>query len=534
MNQIMDEIKKGYLNEFDYNEFQILKKISDGSSEIENLEKIFENDNVIRFYGITKGIFTEHLKEIKDDFWPYKQRIATEIATGMKFIHAANIVHCDLNSKNIMHQDGKFMIIDFSSSMSLENQSKPTLKIAEENVAYVDPKFFNPTLKDIKYDKSSDIYSLGVIFWEISSGRPPFSDQPELKDTKNLKTLLTLKNRENPINLTPVDYKELYCDSWNPDPKKRPSIEDVIRRLNEIEFENVYQKTDYIPEISLGEAFGKTQSMSKDEACLLVTKGSSTQDLHIFLPPGKISLGRGNSNHVIIRDQEIAKEHASIIVSEQGVVEINELGTESGISINGEKLGFRTSRLLIRDDVISMGRSEFQYLPTGEYKSRIDIPLSIYNKDYFLKKLKDEFKNSKENERDLSLLFFDLDNFGKINKQYNHEVGDDVLKELTNFIKNKLVRSKDIFARYGGDEFTILLKDTNKMDAFKIAEKIRSSVEAHFHSFNYNKKKLSVTLSIGVSEMNSSVKTYDDLRLQADNASKKAKESWPQSNNHMG
>ncbi|CAG8480314.1 8259_t:CDS:10 [Gigaspora rosea] len=345
-------------------------------------------------YCIGKNL-REHLKEIKDDFWPYKQRIATEIATGMKFIHAANIVHCDL--------------------------------------------------------------------------------------TKDLKTFLTLKNRENPINLNPVDYKELYCDSWNPDPKKRPSIEDVIRRLNEIEFENVYQKTDYIPEISLGEAFRKTQSMSKDEACLLVIKGSSTQDLHIFLPPGKISLGRGNSNHVIIRDQEIAKEHASIIVSEQGVVEINELGTESGISINGEKLGFRTSRLLIRDDVISMGRSEFQYLPTGEYKSRIDIPLSIYNKDYFLKKLKDEFKNSKENERDLSLL-------------------------------------------YGGDEFTILLKDTNKMDAFKIAEKIRSSVEAHFHSFNYNKKKLSVTLSIGVSEMNSSVKTYDDLRLQADNASKKAKE----------
>ncbi|RIB28078.1 hypothetical protein C2G38_2060227, partial [Gigaspora rosea] len=83
-----------------------------------------------------------------------------------------------------MHQDGKFIIIDFSSSMSLENQSKPTLKIAEENVAYVDPKFFNPTLKDIKYDKSSDIYSLGVIFWEISSGRPPFSDQPELKDKR--------------------------------------------------------------------------------------------------------------------------------------------------------------------------------------------------------------------------------------------------------------------------------------------------------------------------------------------------------------
>ncbi|KAF0489003.1 GGDEF domain-containing protein [Gigaspora margarita] len=564
----MDEIKKGHLKEFNYNEFEILRKISDGSSEvnlaymkdndkhvvlkflkckrdeyckkfqieIENLKKIFENDSVIKFYGITKEPskqfhsmvlqyyfgknLREHLKEIKGD-WSYKQRMATEIATGMKFIHAANIVHCDLNSKNIMHQDGKLIIIDFSSSMSLENQSEPTLKIAEENVAYVDPKFFNPMLNDNKYDKSSDIYSLGVIFWEISSGRPPFSNKPELKDTKKLKTFLALENRENAINLTPVDYKELYCDSWNPDPKKRPSIEDVISRLNDIEFDCKYQDSNYIPEISLRNSFGKNQPISKDEACLLVTKGS-TQDLHIFLSPGKISVGRGNSNDVIIRDQEIAKKHASIIVNYQGKVEINELGTESGIYINGEKLGFRTSRLLIRDDVISMGRSEFQYLPTGEYKSRIDEPLSIYNKAYFLKKLENEFKNSKENKRDLSLLFFDLDHFKNINDQNDHMAGDYVLKELTNFIQNKYVRSKDIFAKYGGDEFIILLKDTNKMIAFEIAEKIRSSVETH--SFIYNRMKLSVTLSIGVSEMNSSVKTYNDLLLHADIASKKAKE----------
>src|SRR5260364_132865 len=115
-----------------------------------------------------------------------------------------------------MLHDGRFVIIDFGSSMSLKNQTEPTLKITAENIAYVDPKFFDITRDDNKYDQSSDIYSLGVIFWEISSGRPPFSDRLELKDTKKLKRFLALDGREDHIYLTPVDFKELYCDSWNP------------------------------------------------------------------------------------------------------------------------------------------------------------------------------------------------------------------------------------------------------------------------------------------------------------------------------
>ncbi|CAG8786171.1 40710_t:CDS:2, partial [Gigaspora margarita] len=573
------EITKVY-REFDYNEFKFLRNISDGSSEINlfymktiehvvlkflkynnpdeyyrrfrteimNLTKIWQNDNVnnvIKFYGVTKEPskkfhsmvlqycfgknLKEYLKEKKfsDGDWFYKKRIATEIATGLKFIHEANVVHCDLNSKNIMIHGGKSVIIDFSSSMSLESQTEPTLKITKENVAYVDPKFFNPTCNDNNYDKYSDIYSLGVIFWEISSGRAPFSDKSELKDIKKLKTFLALENREDPVNLTPVDYKELYCDSWNPDPKKRPSIDKVISHLKSIEFECVYQNSNYIPEIFFGIAFWNIfQSTSKDSACLAVTKESavikeSSQNTYIFLPQGEISVGRSNLNDVIVRDQEIAKEHATIIVNDQGV-EIIDLGSDSGIFINGEKLDFRTSYSLTKDDVISIGRSEFQYLPAREYKNRMDNFLWIYNYDYFMERLKNEFRNAKENNRNLSLLFFDLNHFKSINDQMGHIAGNYALKELANLIQKNHIRSEDIFARYGGDEFTILLKDADINLAFKIAEEIRASVEGH--AFIYNEIRLSVTLSIGVSEMNSSVKTCDELLLYADNALKKAKE----------
>ncbi|CAG8637061.1 8445_t:CDS:2 [Dentiscutata erythropus] len=471
MNPIIDEIGKGYLKEFKYNEFQIIKRISDGSSEvflaymetnhkhvvikflkcnqdeceyykkfrreIANLKKIFQNDNVNGFYGVTKDplkkfhsmvlqFFSdknlrEHLKEEKGE-WFYKKQMATEIAT----------------------------------------------------------------------------------------------------DIKKLKTFLALENREVPIHLTPVDYKELYCDSWNSDPEKRPSINEVINRLKDIEFDCLYQDSDYIPEISLGSSFRNIiQFTSNNAACLEVIKGSAL-NLYIFLPPGEISVGRSNSNDVIIKDNKIARKHARIIVNNQGQVEINELGSDYGTFINGKKLDFRTSCPLTKDDVISMGHSEFQYLPIGEYKNRIDEPLLIYNKTYFSKKLENVFKNSKENKRDLSLLFFDLDHFKSINDQNDHLTGDYALKELANLIQKNHVRSEDIFARYGGDEFTILLKDADINLASKIAEEIRASVEGH--PFIYNETQLSVTLSIGVSEMNSSVKTFDELLLYADNASKKAKE----------
>ncbi|CAG8786833.1 24955_t:CDS:2, partial [Gigaspora rosea] len=89
----------------------------------------------------------EHLKEeyvIKSD-WSYRIKMGTDIATGLQYIHAESLVHCDLNSKNIMFHDGRFVIIDFGSSMSLKNLTEPTLKITAENIAYMDPKFFDPT-----------------------------------------------------------------------------------------------------------------------------------------------------------------------------------------------------------------------------------------------------------------------------------------------------------------------------------------------------------------------------------------------------
>jgi len=96
---------------------------------------------------------------------------------------------------------------------------------------------------------------------------------------------------------------------------------------------------------------------------------------------------------------------------------------------------------------------------------------------------------------DLSVLMVDIDNFKKINDTYGHQFGDDVLKNISFSIKEN-TRKDDLVARFGGEEFCVILPHTNKEEASQIAEKIRASVQAK--KFNYVNQVATFTVSIGV------------------------------------
>ncbi|CAG8720405.1 2786_t:CDS:2, partial [Cetraspora pellucida] len=270
----LSDIKHAYLktNEYDLHAFiKFLKEYEEDEyynkfiREIENLRNIGVNENVIKFLGVTKDPYknfyslvlqccgnknlSDHLKEVQKIGWLDKIKIGKDIANGLAYIHVENIILRNLSSKNIINDNGKFVITDFNSAVSLESlEELTTIKITEKNVAYMDPKIFN---RADTVNKSSDIYSLGVILWEISSGRPPFSNN-QLNIEEFMRTL-ELGKRELPINLTPVDYKDLYCDAWNKDHHKRPPIKEVISCLKDVELDleyHVYQDYDYIPKIS--------------------------------------------------------------------------------------------------------------------------------------------------------------------------------------------------------------------------------------------------------------------------------------------
>ncbi|WP_166668723.1 ligand-binding sensor domain-containing diguanylate cyclase [Halanaerobium saccharolyticum] len=109
--------------------------------------------------------------------------------------------------------------------------------------------------------------------------------------------------------------------------------------------------------------------------------------------------------------------------------------------------------------------------------STIDSLTKIYNRHYFNNKFKDLFALGKRSKTPLSLIIFDLDKFKSINDNYGHLVGDQVLKTAALRAKNILNRNTDFIARYGGDEFVIVLFDTEKSGAEQVISDVKKAIE---------------------------------------------------------
>lgn len=120
----------------------------------------------------------------------------------------------------------------------------------------------------------------------------------------------------------------------------------------------------------------------------------------------------------------------------------------------------------------------------------------------------------------LSIIFFDIDYFKKINDTYGHDVGDIVLKKVAEFIK-KSVRVGDIVSRWGGEEMVVLLLGANESEAKEKADKIREGIENLVFE---EVSDLKVTISAGVSEYSQGL-SYEKIIKNADSALYKAKET---------
>ncbi len=123
---------------------------------------------------------------------------------------------------------------------------------------------------------------------------------------------------------------------------------------------------------------------------------------------------------------------------------------------------------------------------------------NLYNSRYFYSQLKGEVERSNRYNHSLSLLLLDIDNFKKYNDSYGHLEGDKVLVRLGKVIKSCL-RAMDSAYRYGGEEFTVILPETEGAEAATVAERIRAAVEAlEFEPIEGDLVK--ITISVGVTE----------------------------------
>ena len=163
---------------------------------------------------------------------------------------------------------------------------------------------------------------------------------------------------------------------------------------------------------------------------------------------------------------------------------------------------------------MSVACSRAKHFEDAQHCAITDLLTSLYNKAYFLEAIKTEIARGKRNQKPLSLIMFDFDNFKELNDTKGHIEGDRILKEIGMLLKEQ-IRSMDIPCRYGGEEFTVILPETAQDDAFSIAERLRKSVEDAFSGLT--------TISLGVVTcMNSSIDANNMVK-QADAALYKAK-----------
>jgi diguanylate cyclase len=167
----------------------------------------------------------------------------------------------------------------------------------------------------------------------------------------------------------------------------------------------------------------------------------------------------------------------------------------------------------LNSQLVEIGRSL-------DLAGRIDPMTCLSNRRDIMQKIEREFSRAERHLRAFSVILADLDNFKQVNDIYGYNAGDDVLVEVARVLMS-CIRKEDVCARWGGEEFLILLTETDIAGAEAVARKIHESIT--MTEFKAQKPGIRVTMSLGVSEYKTGQSTYECV-TRADQALQQAKQ----------
>ncbi len=156
-------------------------------------------------------------------------------------------------------------------------------------------------------------------------------------------------------------------------------------------------------------------------------------------------------------------------------------------------------------------------VPALERKTEIDSKTGLFNSKFFSNALKQELERAHNFDRPLTVVLADLDLLRNVNNTYGHLAGDEVLIGVANILKNSL-REFDVIARFGGEEFIILMPETDQDEAFQVIERIRSSIDQTKFSIQTRINPIKVTVSFGVAGRMGFSETPNEIIHNADSA----------------
>jgi diguanylate cyclase (GGDEF)-like protein len=287
----------------------------------------------------------------------------------------------------------------------------------------------------------------------------------------------------------------------------RPNPEDkpILRKTTEVRLE-----TD--------DPLGAVERAHQHEPALIMLEGDLPGQV-FRLRPGRQVIGRRPECDIRVRERAVSGIHAEVIRVRDAVT-INDLASTNGTMVNGMRI--RNPVPLMQGSLLKLGNCVFKFVDSlleveftesMHQKVITDQLTGAFNKSYLVARLGFVIDTTSET-RPVSVITFDFDNFKQVNDQYGHAAGDHLLRATSALITESFVRSADLFARMGGEEFAIVLPDTRVEVATEIAEHLRRTLEET--TFEYEDLAIRLTASFGVSTATSPIEHAEFLLARAD------------------
>ncbi|GBB84210.1 hypothetical protein RclHR1_10830001 [Rhizophagus clarus] len=288
-------------------------------TKVKALRKI-NHSNINRFLGLTRdsnynyfsvlqyangGNLRDYLKiKFNTLRWDDKIQMALDITHGLMYLHSEKIIHGNLHACNVLVNNGIMMMTDLRIL-------KQAAEVTSEKIVYVEPQCLrNPSYEQ---DMKSDIYSLGVLLWVLSSGLPPFFNYTQ--NLTHIKDKLLNGEKEIPVANTPSKYLQLYQRCWQNDPNSRPEISEVCSILSQLKSQsNTSEQHDNVQVTSYSKNLFSIDSSRFINEGRLSSPRTKRIGLEIFKCSAQQIIGQFKLNHGLILTG------CDIIPSLQGVV----------------------------------------------------------------------------------------------------------------------------------------------------------------------------------------------------------------------
>ena len=268
---------------------------------------------------------------------------------------------------------------------------------------------------------------------------------------------------------------------WTQIEEEKMSMDDLI---------NTYRVSRHIEESRFNKQVQELkvplQDKSEDLLCMVALEG---MPLHLT----KDTIGKYNHAPIIklLNSEEAALVPLKAKNKVNGIIVADNFVTKKPISKDDLRM------LIMLSNEAGLAIENSQLFELTSIRAHLDSLTGLWNHGYFQQMLQEELEKAKQQKTHLSLIMLDIDYFKIYNDTLGHQAGDTILKELAALL-SKESRKMDYVCRYGGEEFTIILPQANKKEAFLIAERLREGIKNHSFSHEEILPSKELTVSLGL------------------------------------